>query len=351
MSAVAISPVPQGIDNLEQTCDIYFDNWMINKNLLEKRILPQVHQNSYLDNDYIDRNLGYIRGQPGIDNRAIGSNYDDSEATRYATEYCREVIGLGEQLQYVEDLWNSKPGDKHYNLRESLRNYVTTSQYIQQISIAEGKDSNNEDIINLDKIFRNIPFTKKSFVVYRIFAQLPAHIDLARPAINSWSLNHRYMSTSLSKTNASGYAGVFEDPINRDSRLIKIVIPPNSKVIPILNYTKWSRDSANLQRSGATSSEFEILVPRHNRLYLIPDKVKHCIFGKKCKTTVAGNTCQFPHFYREYRLNSNDREISATLSSLIERSKIKKEEQLESEDNKLLHAIQFRFSGTLVYFH
>jgi hypothetical protein len=331
-------------DNIERTPDIYFDNWLINRHI---HSLPTAQQiTTYIRYDYSDvRNVIEHRRQLQrftIGNKAIVENdkrtgeriFRSSTLAQYADTYCREVQNLDEQLDFINRLWNSSPGTQNYRLRETLRRYVSNSTQIQtaaqnprllnQSDVRPGNQT-DQDVINLQEIFRLIPATSRSFVVYRVFPTPPPGTFLPEDS-HDWRNNTRFMSTSLSKSFASGYVVDYNpaDPITERSHLIKIIIPAGNKIIPILNYTKWSYDSEGIHASDTnTSSEFEILLPRFQRLYNLPDNISVC-------NRTDCRRCELPHYYRITRARHVDKPasderpelVSAALSSAIERAKI-----------------------------
>ena len=327
--------IRQNFDNIEMHAEISFDNWMIHRHLIGNQGLAQLHNDhEYSDMGYLADNIDEIKSKNNpIWNLANPHNNDtESEATSYTSEYCNNVIHISSQLKYIDTLWQcSDKSSVLYPLRETLRNWITTSSQIQRAAFNEKRHPSNQDVLNMERIFRDIPPTTHAFVVYRIFTTDPGEDWVPEDSFR-WNENHRFMSTSLSKTMTSGYAGNFIEPITEESHHIKIVIPPGNKIIPVLHYLKWSRDPTLIPHQK-TSSEFEIILPRYQRLYNLPDYVRTCPNGKECKFK---NRCRHPHFIRRYRIadsdNSDDsddsddpyasKRISGTLASVIERARI-----------------------------
>ena len=116
---------------------------------------------------------------------------------------------------------------------------------------------NNTEIIHhindIDNIFKDIPATTTPFYVYRGWLNMYNILNNSKQIICN-----NYLSTSLNLTKCiTGFTWDY------NSVVIKILIPANTKVIPIPNVHTTS--SSNLIVDYLTS-EYEILLPRGGKL-------------------------------------------------------------------------------------
>ena len=308
-------------DNIEDLGDICFDNWMINKQI---NVRTNNRQNSFVPGEYSEignltpQNKTRFAALGPIQNTNIGHPFNDTECVQWTREWSRNYYHLERQLEFVDTLLALQPGHPRYHMREALENYITSSDRIQGMAIAEMNNPRSRMLISMEQIFQEIPETTHSFVVFRVFATPPGP-DFAPEGTLQWRGNHRFMSTGLSKTLTSGYLGAFMEPILETSHHIKIIIPPGNKVIPIMNFVKWSanRQDPNWVRQ-VTSTQFEMILPRYQRLYNVPDAITTCNSGAQCR---RGAACNLPHFNTRYSTGRNER-LSSSLSSTLEKTRI-----------------------------
>ena len=315
-----------GVDNIDMMTEINFDNWIIYKHIRDK---SGNTSNSHITGQYSDvgnlvgdQNKQNLYRQYGvIDNvmRGPAQGYQDSEMIQLTSFWCNNYIHLTEQMEYVNTLWHLTPDNPRYHLRLALNSYITSSNPLNALAVNEQRNVRTGLLRSMDQLFREIPPTTHSFTVTRIFGTHPGPDYIPEGSLDNTD-NHRFLSTTLSKTSSSGFFGNFVGAITDRSYHVKIVIPPDCKIIPIINYGKWTNRSTEPGFTAvATSSEFEILLPRYYRLYNIPDHFRCCNMGDACR---YGVNCRYPHLIKKYFIQGTDEIISSCLATTLERLKI-----------------------------
>jgi hypothetical protein len=336
------------LDNIEFIGEAVFDNWLINKQVRTKSNRRMSSNNRGEYNDFGAFSNPRFRQQvsqlPKINNNFNYPNYNDTEMIQWTEEWCRNVIGLGQQLDFIDRLWTHRnPSDQFYNERNALINYVTGSDELQQLAQEEDHHIQTELLQSMVNIFEHIPATTHSFVVYRVFT-VPPPRDIVREGRQQYN-NSRFMSCSLSKNVACGYLGGFMDEITPQSAVIKLIIPPGCKIIPVLNFGKWSSSHHDAQwLNMVPSTQFEIILPRYQIIYNVPDAIRVCEHGENCR---YGSQCRYPHAIKKwcFEMNyyNNCNQISHTLCSTLER--VKQRGDTDITLNNIRHYRQISFTN------
>jgi hypothetical protein len=120
----------------------------------------------------------------------------------------------------------------------------------------------NSIIKSIDKIFKCIPKTSVDIITYRAYVSHAPHPNegLLQPLV-------QYTSTTLSYQFAKRW---ISDNDSTSKKIIKIIIPPNSKIIPLLDYCHWK---LALEKKCNEKTEFEILLNRFGYLEYIGKEI------------------------------------------------------------------------------
>lgn len=311
---------PGGISPLESSIGIYFDDWLNQQIMIKAGRTPEQLISSPLDTISPYSNVGtYMRGsQVTFDNEAkrdSSGSIIDTEIITLTRQFCTQFLNLGNQLDFIDRMWERGPSDRQ---REALRNWATGVTSIQEAASAE---IITEDVRSLDTIFDAIPETTVPIVTYRVFTRGYNPAWFADGRYTESAEHRRFMSVSLSKTAIYGHNGRFMETVDPEhSYFVKIIIPPGTKIIPIFNFTKWARIEnygygATSSLTGLISTQFEIILPRHSNIYNVPDSVSIC--SRSC---LSIHTCINPHYRRVFRFKGTMILVPKVLASILERT-------------------------------
>jgi hypothetical protein len=188
-------------------------------------------------------------------------------------------VGLIEQMEFVKRKY-----DENIGYRNAILHYITTDfsnindilngQYFENengklqhrrtnlvIKPDNKAKSLRKDIYYLKKLFYQIPSIKKDIVVYRCF---PYGLLNYNPRVELYSYN-QFLSTSVSKNFSGTWClsriSSAENPSGQ-GYFMRITIPAGSRVIPLLDYSKFS---GSIPGDGG-STEFELLLNNYGSL-------------------------------------------------------------------------------------
>ena len=155
-------------------------------------------------------------------------------------------------------------GAGHTEIRDILSNRVEYPDEFTQICM--------KAIDDLYTIFENIPPTTQEIIAYRgITADSSSDIITDDPSFSSFSLNKLYSIKFIEDIQAYSYyeiinkhykirqSVVLDSDKNRFCCLMRVIIPPGAKIIPLFYYS--------------SHCEYEILLPPHTNLEYIMDDV------------------------------------------------------------------------------
>jgi hypothetical protein len=167
--------------------------------------------------------------------------------------------GLAVQVQFMDWLYENRDSDLRAG---ALMRYVINSKAIQEAA-KDGKY--HKDVELIDAIFEQIPELSGPLIVYR------RDTDYTAPNFGDIYRRPKFTSASISFTHnqlSGGYDGYKIDPkTGKEARPIysRIDLMPGMKIIPIFNYEKWATPKTT--SAARFRSEFEVMLPRHARLY------------------------------------------------------------------------------------
>lgn len=215
----------------------------------------------------------HVLGHTVLDNTTKRTYTDYPSAIDMANQYS-EFIGLMPQVQYVKEVQSHAEMETREDIAKSvLAAYVTNSDVFN-----ESGYKNIQYIERLDTIFENSPPLTTALTVFRKYEFPPEEFGHLSPG--NLFISDRYVSTSLSLSylkNASFMAHDWERPTPIYCR---IDIMPGVHILPVYDWQdlKSERVLDTLDTTHHTvltkieKSQFEIILPRHTRLYKLPER-------------------------------------------------------------------------------
>ena len=304
-----------GINPLEsRMLGVYFDDWMNQHTMVDSGVAPRIRSPldvispfSSISRDMFGSTVIPLDNKPSAN--FSGSFSDTTRSIALTREFCTRFLDLGRQLEFMDNLWERAPGDIQ---REAVRKWATGSGRIQESSTTNS-GSSIDDVKALDTIFDYISATTVPIVAYRVFTSGYDPNWFTDGRYTTSDEHKRFMSVSLSKTGVYGYNGYFMEEVDGiRSYFVKVIIPPGTKVIPILNYCKWSKQT----HYKMVATQFEFILPRHSNVYNVPDAVSICTPGTSCPNQM----CLSPHFIRNYIFKDTGIHVPGFLASILERT-------------------------------
>jgi disulfide oxidoreductase YuzD len=152
---------------------------------------------------------------------------------------------------YIRYITNVQKFDKKQHESQYLKNYENEFVLYNLI------------IKFMDKVFKCIPKTSVDIITYRAYvSHAPLPISNLQPLV-------QYTSTTLSYQFAKRWISNNNSP---SKKIVKIIIPQNSKVIPLFDYCHWK---LALEKKCDEKTEFEILLNRFGYLQYINTEIIH----------------------------------------------------------------------------